>query len=89
MDVLIKNFGDVLTSRPAGKEAILMAESYVFNNLNDSEDIVLNFESVKVLSPSWFDEFFKGLKQSHNNKIVFSNTDNSSVKATLKTVLKI
>lgn len=88
MTVLIKNFGDVLTSRPAGKEAILMAESYVFNNLNVSEDIVLDFESVKVLSPSWFDEFFKGLKKSHNNQILFSNTDNSSVKATLKTVLE-
>lgn len=87
MNVLIKNFGDVLTSRPSGKEAILMAESYVFNNLKDSEDIVLDFESVKVLSPSWFDEFFKGLKKSHSNNISFLNTENSSVKATLKTVL--
>lgn len=87
MNILIKNFGEVLTSRPAGKEAILMAESYVFNKLKDSEDIVLDFESVKVLSPSWFDEFITGLKKSHNNKITFLNTENSSVKATLKTVL--
>lgn len=89
MNVLIKNFGDVLTSRPAGKEAILMAESYVFNKLNTSEDIILDFENVKVLSPSWFDEFLTGLKKSHNNKISFLNTENSSVKATLKTVLNI
>lgn len=87
MNILIKNFGEVLTSRPAGKEAILMAESYVFNKLNSTEDIVLDFENVKVLSPSWFDEFFKGLKNSHSNNISFLNTENSSVKATLKTVL--
>ena len=87
MNVLIKNFGEVLTSRPAGKEAILMAESYVFNKLNSTEDIVLDFENVRVLSPSWFDEFFKGLKKSHSNNISFLNTENSSVKATLKTVL--
>lgn len=87
MNILIKNFGEVLTSRPAGKEAILMAESYVFNKLNSTEDIVLDFENVKVLSPSWFDEFFKGLKKSHSNNISFLNTENSSVKATLKTVL--
>lgn len=87
MKILIKNFGEVLTSRPAGKEAILMAESYVFNKLNSTEDIVLDFENVKVLSPSWFDEFFKGLKKSHSNNISFLNTENSSVKATLKTVL--
>ena len=87
MNILIKIFGEVLTSRPAGKEAILMAESYVFNKLNSTEDIVLDFENVKVLSPSWFDEFFKGLKKSHSNNISFLNTENSSVKATLKTVL--
>ena len=87
MNILIKNFGEVLTSRPAGKEAILMAESYVFNKLNSTEDIVLDFENVKVLSPTWFDEFFKGLKKSHSNNISFLNTENSSVKATLKTVL--
>lgn len=87
MNVLIKNFGDVLTSRPAGKEAFLMAESYVFNKLNKTENITLDFENVKVLSPSWFDEFFSGIKKSHNNKVDFIHTENDSVKATLKTII--
>lgn len=87
MNVLIKNFGEILTSRPAGKEAYLMAKSYVFNNLQQDEEIVFDFSNVKVLTPSWFDEFFNGTKSSYKNKISFLNTENSSVKATLKTVL--
>lgn len=87
MNVKINNFGEILTSRPAGKEAILMAESYVFNKLLPEEKITFDFENVKVLTPSWFDEFLKGFKSTHSNLIEYLNTDNSSVKATLKTVL--
>ncbi len=75
-------------SRPAGKEAFLMAKAYVFNSLTKTEDITLDFENVKVLTPSWADEFITGLKNNYSNKITFLNTTNESVDASLKTVLK-
>lgn len=87
MTVMINNFGEILTSRPAGKEAFLLAETYVFNNLKETDELTLDFTNVKVLTPSWFDEFVKGIKQNHKNHISFLNTNNSSVEATLKTVL--
>ena len=39
MDVQIIKFGDVLMSRPACKDAFLLAESHIFHNLNKEEEI--------------------------------------------------
>ena len=88
MNVQIKKFGDVLRSRPAGTDAYLLAESHIFQNLNNNEEIELDFSKVKVLTPSWADEFISGIKNTHLNHMTFLNTDNPSVKASLKTVLE-
>jgi hypothetical protein len=40
-------------SRPAGREAYLMAKAYVFREIKPEDDIVLDFDAVKVLTPSW------------------------------------
>jgi hypothetical protein len=84
----VSNFGDFLMSRPAGREAVLMAKAYVFNGLNETDDIILDFNGIKVLAPSWADEFITGLKSEYKNKIQYINTENPSVKASLKTVLE-
>ena len=34
MIMVAKKFGDVLMSRPAGKDAFLLAESHLFSSLN-------------------------------------------------------
>ena len=88
MTVDISKFGDVLVSRPAGKEAFLMAKAYIFNNLNSSDSLQLDFSNVKVLTPSWADEFITGLKSKYKVKIEYLNTQNPSVEASLKTVLE-
>ena len=88
MNIQIIKFGDVLMSRPAGKDAYLLAESHIFQGLNSTEEIQLDFSQVKVLTPSWADEFISGIKKAHNNTMTFINTDNPSVKASLKTVLE-
>lgn len=88
MIVQIKKFGDVLMSRPAGKDAYLLAESHLFNSLDESEEIILDFADVKVLAPSWADEFINGFKNLHKNSMSFINTTNPSVEASLKTVLE-
>lgn len=88
MDVNIDKFGDILVSRPAGKDAFLMAKSYVFDSLKNDEPINLDFSNVKVLTPSWADEFITGIKNNYANKINYLNTQNESVSASLKVVLE-
>ena len=87
MLVKIINFGDMLMSRPAGREAFLMAKAYVFKELKQTEEIILDFDAVKVLAPSWADEFICGIKHEFPNLVQCINTENPSVKASLKTVL--
>ena len=53
MTVQIIKFGALLMSHPAGKEAFLLAESHLFNSLDESGEIILDFADVKVLTPSW------------------------------------
>ena len=87
MNLSVSKFGEVLMSRPAGKEAFAMANAYIFSVLKPEEKIKLDFEGVKVLTPSWADEFITGIKKSFSNEIEFLNTDNESVEASLKVVL--
>ena len=67
MIVDINNFGDILLSRPAGREAFLMAKAYVFKELKNNDDIILDFDKIKVLTPSWADEFITGIKAEYTN----------------------
>ncbi len=82
----VHNFGDVLMSRPAGKEAFAMAKAYIIKPLNENEIISLDFKNVKVLAPSWADEFVTNLKKEYKNPIEFLNTENESVSQSLKYV---
>jgi hypothetical protein len=86
MVLQINKFGDILMSRPAGKEAFLMAKAYILNEAKPDETISLDFSDVKVLAPSWADEFVTNLKSNYPNKIEFLNTDNESVRESLKWV---
>ena len=87
MRLEMHKFGDVLMSRPAGKEAFALARAYIFPDLESSEQIELDFAQVKVLAPSWADEFIAGIKSTFPNEIGYLNTDNESVAASLKFVL--
>ncbi len=77
----VHNFGDILMSRPAGKEAFAMAKAYIIKLLNEDETISLDFKNVKVL-----DEFVTNLKKEYKNPIEFLNTENESVSQSLKYV---
>jgi hypothetical protein len=66
-----------------------MAKAYVFNAVAPKEDIILDFNEIKVLTPSWADEFITGIKTAFSNDLQFINTENPSVKASLKTVLLV
>ena len=51
MNLSVSKFGEVLMSRPAGKEAFAMANAYIFSVLKPEEKIELDFEGVNVLTP--------------------------------------
>ena len=89
MKIIMKNFGDFLSSRPAGKDAYLSAQAYVFPAKNEADVIELDFDGVKVLTPSWADEFVTPLAEQWGDKLHFSHTENLSVKATLEFLKQI
>jgi hypothetical protein len=86
MVININNFGDILLSRPAGREAFLMAKAYVFKEIKNNDDIILDFDKIKVLTPSWADEFISGIKSAYTNTVQCLNTENPSVEASLKAI---
>lgn len=86
MTLAIKQFGEFLTSRPAGREAFLAARAYsIPKDLN--ENIELDFSGVKVLTPSWIDEFLRGLEETYGpERIEVKPCDNLSVKMSLQSI---
>lgn len=87
MRIFLKKFGAVLVSRPAGKEAFLALQP-MLKDAKNNEKFEIDFEGVAVLTPSWADEFITPLFDQHGKNIALINAENSSVKATLKTLEK-
>lgn len=83
MLIQLKKFGTTLVSRPSGKEAYLAYQS-TLKHVGDSETIEVDFEGVAVLTPSWADEFLTPMFKDYKNNIKLTNTQNSSVKESLK-----
>jgi len=82
MTIEIKKFGDILVSRPAGREAYLAAAAYLLKDIKEGEEIIIDFAGVKVLTPSWADEVITKLARSYKLKII--NAENPTVKSTFK-----
>ncbi len=85
MKIELKKFGDMLISRPAGKEAYLAMSAYILRDVDKNENIEIDFSGVKVLAPSWADEVLTKLTKDYKN-LKLINTENASVKASLKTL---
>ncbi len=83
MTIKLKQFGEMLISRPAGRESWLAAKAYLLPKKD--EKILVDFEGVLVLAPSWADEFLTPLKEKYS-QVKYSHTDNASVKATLEII---
>lgn len=87
MTIDLKKFGTMLVSRPSGKEAWLAFQP-TLNNVQENEEVVIDFSEVAVLTPSWADEFLTPLQSRFPGKVRLINTNNASVKATLATLAK-
>lgn len=87
MIIELKKFGDILTSREAGKEA-LSAFLPTLNTLSENEKITIDFQEVSVLTPSWADEFMRPILEKHPGKVFFVNDSNPSVQAAMRFTVK-
>jgi hypothetical protein len=85
MKIEIKKFGEMLMSRPAGREAYLALSAYLTKGVDRQELLEIDFDGVKVMTPSWADEVITKLAQEFSN-IKLLNAQNSTVQATLKTL---
>ncbi|MBI4366462.1 MAG: DUF4325 domain-containing protein [Deltaproteobacteria bacterium] len=85
MQIDLGKFGDLLISRPAGREAALVVRAY-FKPQHAQEPIELDFTAVLVLAPSWLDEFLQGLRTYCENPVRCLPSTNPTVIASLKTL---
>lgn len=88
MRIELKKFGEILVSRPAGREAYLAMSVYLTKGLPKDEAIEIDFSGVKVLAPGWADEVITKIASDFKNMKLI-NTANSSVNATLKFLEKV
>lgn len=78
-------FGDLLISRPAGREAALIVKAY-FQPQQAAEAIELDFSGVKVMTPSWLDEFLQGLRAQFGDRVRCLPSTNPTVVESLKAI---
>lgn len=81
MKIQLKKFGKLLTSRELGREAFLAIRSELSSV--PQEKIVIDFKEVRVLAPSWADEFLTLIRESFSSEISFENIENSSIQYVL------
>lgn len=84
----LKRFGDFLSSRPAAREAWLASQAYILKDVKPNEKIEVDFSGIKVLTPSWADEFISALFKEYPGQTILLPSDNASVKASLEFVIK-
>lgn len=89
MRIEIKKLGTVLSSRPAGKEALLAVRASLLRGIEKTEELELDFDGVDVLAPSWADEFVTPLSEEWGDKLRCVHTENPSVKVTLEFLKQI
>lgn len=84
MVIRLSQFGTLLVSRPAGRDAYLAAKAYL---LSENPDIIdIDFSGVKVVAPSWLDEFLTPLRNEYSDKVKLGPSDNQTVLASLATI---
>lgn len=85
MKIQLVKFGEMLISRPAGREAFLAMSAYLLKDVKKDEKIEIDFTGVKVLTPSWADEVITKVAERFK-KVKLVNTKNPTVRLTLKTL---
>ena len=85
MRIALRQYGVILTSRPAGKEAALAM--HAAPKPAAGEIIELDFDGVIAVGPSWLDEVLSALRQDYGpERVVCLPTKNASVIESLKVI---
>ena len=85
MKVRLKKYGQILTSRPDGREAALTMKATV--KLADDEAVELDFEGVLSVGPSWLDEVLTALRDEYGiERVICLPTKNPSVIESLRVI---
>ena len=83
MKIELKKFGNILGSRPAGKDAYSGYLSEL-SEVAENEIVEVDFSDVLSFAPSWGDEFLTPLLEKFGDKLKLINTENTSVTLTLE-----
>jgi hypothetical protein len=87
MKVEIKKFGEILTSRPAGREAGLAIKAYF--KPKSKERLELDFRGVLAVGPSWLDEVLTVLRKEYGKaRVICLPSENASVIESLRIIEK-
>lgn len=82
MTIKVSRFGEILSSRPDGREAALVL---LASDLSvQVATVTLDFSDVLVLTPSWLSEFIQTLKGRGVSKVEYLKCDNASVNESIK-----
>lgn len=81
----VKKFGEVLSSRSAGREAALVTLSYFAKN-HDDKGLEIDFKDVLVMTPSWLSEFVQTLQEKSTLQIKFLESENPSVVSSIEMI---
>lgn len=85
MRVKLKQYGAILTSRPAGREAALAMRASL--RPASGETIELDFDGVLSVAPSWLDEVLGALRRDYGrDRVICLPTQNLSVVESLKVI---
>lgn len=85
MRISLKQYGEILTSRPAGREAALAMKARV--KPAPGEQIELDFDGVLSIGPSWLDEVLGALRAEYGReRVLCLPTKNLSVIESLKVI---
>ncbi|MHB2026297.1 MAG: STAS-like domain-containing protein [Elusimicrobiota bacterium] len=86
MRIQIKQYGAILTSRPAGKEAALAMKAQM-RTVAAGEKVELDFDGVISIGPSWLDEILSALRMDYGrDRVICLPTKNASVSESLKAI---
>ncbi len=85
MKIELRRYGEILVSRPGGREALAAMLAYLPVPA-EGETIDLDFEGVLVMAPSWLDDVLAGLRARFGDRVRCLPSENASVRATLHTL---
>lgn len=88
MKIKLKKFGNILTSRQDGREALAAIEP-LLKSTPENETLDVDFKGVTTLTPSWADEVCTKLVDRFGDRTNFVNDQNPSVLFTLEFLKKL